>query len=261
MVEFMHCVVDDDDPCYIASAQNYMKNGVLILTGGCVNGARLDATYWRDNLAKPVLFSDALMWAFKQGDAFDGILEIGPQSVLSSPIRQVLSDLPTQQQRTTPIFCPMNMDSSSREDVELKRMLCKLYCHGFPINWRNVFFWPSGTNEPTSDLPAYPFQTRHIIRLGIPAKAKLFPKHPIHNLLGKRARSKAVSFKNYLDVNTDFIIRDHVIQGNQVLPGVSYFEIALAAIQVSSGKQVGAQHKRARECDKRTVDKSSLNAL
>lgn len=197
-----------------------------------MSGTRLDAQYWKDNLILPVLFSDALTRAFKQGGGFDGIVEIGPRPVLASDIKMVLSDLPKQSQRSTPTFCPMVMDSTIQEQVQLRKTMCELYCHGFRVVWKSILFWPSTANKPISGIPTYPFQSRHVIKFGPQAKERLVSQ-PRHNLLGRRVPIQPVAFESYVDVKSDLFIRDHVIETNRVFPGVSFFEISFAAIQVS----------------------------
>jgi acyl transferase domain-containing protein len=56
-------------------------------------GDLLNASYWRDNLESPVLFSSAISNLLKHSVGENSLfLEVGPHSALAGPLRQILAD-------------------------------------------------------------------------------------------------------------------------------------------------------------------------
>ena len=61
--------------------------------GGYYATEKIDSTHWRSNLVSPVLFHQALV-SLVEKCSVDVILEIGPDTALKSPIRQVSNSMP-----------------------------------------------------------------------------------------------------------------------------------------------------------------------
>ena len=61
---------------------------VSTVTGTTIEGRRLDAAYWWDNIRRPVQFASAI--ASLEAEGFNVFLEIGPHPVLDSYLRECL---------------------------------------------------------------------------------------------------------------------------------------------------------------------------
>ncbi|KAJ8123759.1 hypothetical protein ONZ43_g364 [Nemania bipapillata] len=67
------------------------------VTGYMALGESLDATYWRSNLESPVLFNTGVQNLVEFQGRNSVLVEIGPHSALSGPLRQILSYIKAQQ--------------------------------------------------------------------------------------------------------------------------------------------------------------------
>src|SRR6202040_4406557 len=61
---------------------------VSTVTGTTIEGCRLDAAYWWDNIRRPVQFAPAI--ASLEAEGFNVFLEIGPHPILDRYLRECL---------------------------------------------------------------------------------------------------------------------------------------------------------------------------
>lgn len=101
------------------------------VTGGTGEHHSFSASYWMDNLRKPVLFSDAITRLLENGHTT--FIEIGPHPVLLGSIQQTLQ----------PSHHPIRLfPSLHREEPGRKTMLeslAALYTEGASVTWGNLF--------------------------------------------------------------------------------------------------------------------------
>lgn len=106
---------------------------------------KVDATYWADNLRRPVLF-----WPVMRdlvGSGHDVFLEISPHPVLLDSIADGLGDLGRRG------ICLPSLRKGSSEEETILSSLATAYATGFDIDWRKVY--PEGGCVP---LPTYRWQ-------------------------------------------------------------------------------------------------------
>src|SRR5262249_15212895 len=118
---------------------------VSTVTGGAVDGASLDASYWGRNVRETVRFADAVA-ALAAGGA--GVfVEVGPHPVLAAPIRECLREGGHEGD----VLASLRRGDGGR-DVLLDS-LGALYASGFTVDWDRAS--PPGR---CVRLPSYPWQ-------------------------------------------------------------------------------------------------------
>ncbi|MFC9944107.1 SDR family NAD(P)-dependent oxidoreductase [Streptomyces pratensis] len=116
------------------------------------------------------------------------------------------------------------------------RALAELYCQGYELAWENLF---DDRPLPCVSLPGYPFAretywadtttSRRAEPHALPASAAL---HPLLDSNDSTLRSQ--SFSKHLSAS-EFFLRDHVVDGKILLPGVAHMEMAYNASLLATG--------------------------
>ncbi|KAJ5645285.1 hypothetical protein N7507_011296 [Penicillium longicatenatum] len=198
-----------------------------ILTSG------LGARYWRQNMELPVLFSPATQCILGQIPTGENtlMLEIGPHSVLSAPLRQIFSTA-----GTTPTSYQSTIVRNSNPLAKIYETAGELYVKDIPIDFLSL----NGRGNILTNLPLYSWQhdsTQHWreSRLSRAWRNLDFPRH---ELLGSRIAETgdlSLSWRNVLSVGDIAWIRDH-----KVFDDLIYSQLILQAwekqCQVKSGK-------------------------
>ncbi len=124
-------------------------------------------------------------------------------------------------------------NSSESTCRRIMEKLTTLYMEGEKIPWKSLYV----SHRPQRiSLPGYPFDCspfwvpqefveKRMILEGVPA---------LHPLLDRNTSTlRQQSFCKHLN-EREFFLRDHVIKGNKILPGVCYLEMARAAGELSN---------------------------
>jgi acyl transferase domain-containing protein/NADPH:quinone reductase-like Zn-dependent oxidoreductase/acyl carrier protein len=201
---------------------------VSTVTGATLEGRRLDAAYWWDNIRRSVQFAPAI--ASLEAEGFNVFLEIGPHPILDRYLRECLKaaggegiSLPT-----------LRRHEPERDALWLAFGRC--YAAGVAIDY-DALGPGEGGFVP---LPAYPWQRERYwfsedeSEVGASLSTR---KHP---LLGKRLATTDGTWKNRLDPALLSWLADHVVQDSMVLPGTAYIEMAISAV-LSTGDYDGAE--------------------
>lgn len=215
-----------------------------------LSASYLSATYWADNMCKPVLFSQALEEALVSHGPFDSIIEIGPHPALQRPVSETIEAISGQ---------PLNLPyvgtlKRGRDDVEsIADALGVLWQHGLPVDFgavdRAVY---SGVQSAVpvryraarlvTDLPKYVWdhdrvychESRRSRSLRIGGKGD--PVHPrlgVTSLLGVRCldiTEKEYRFRNHLSTREFSWLANHRIQEQIVLPASAYICAVVEAV-------------------------------
>lgn len=184
----------------------------------------LIATYWRDNMAQTVLFSQAVTNALQNSGPFHHAIEIGPHPALKGPAMQIFSEVGVEISYSGTL---------RRGENDLQSV-----AETFGATWSNL--GPSGTD----------FQSLHQLVLdstqpkllkGLPTytwdhdkpywyesrKSKVFRTRsdPMHELLGSRCddgNGEEYQWRNFLSTREILWLRGHQIQSNVVFPAAGY---------------------------------------
>lgn len=187
----------------------------------------LGPIYWNKNVAKPVLFKQAVTSAGRK-QTFNIFLEIGPKPVL----RTHLKDSYTEEEA---ISLP-----SMKEKNEVNTFsdtLCKCFESGLNLNWNVV----SKENGKLCDLPKYSFN---------PAQKGLFQsdktllkrqgleKNLGSHLFVERTPDATATFRVTISEKDTPFVFEHYVSNSIVVPGAFYVEVALEVAHICTEKRV-----------------------
>jgi 3-oxoacyl-(acyl-carrier-protein) synthase/acyl carrier protein len=110
--------------------------------------------------------------------------------------------------------------------------LADLYCQGYEIDSEKLF---AGIKPQYTHLPGYPFARE---KYWINGEAHMTPSNQtvqavIHPLLHKNTSDFTVQRFSSVFTGQEFFLADHVINGQRILPGVAYLEMARKAAEQS----------------------------
>lgn len=187
-----------------------------------VHGAKLaaehlDASYWWDNVRKPVQFHHALREMIHDG--VDILIEIGPHAILQPYLRQILREAGHD---SLPI---PSFTKSDNDAFAIRRVRDMAFCAGanidlarhFPVRGRCV------------ELPSYPWQHEsHWIRATPEAEGALFRSRE-GVFLGVRPQRGYTTWESIIDPEIYPFLEDHDVGGSIVFPAAGFVELALEA--------------------------------
>ncbi len=182
------------------------------VTGALIDGARLDAEYWGDNLRRPVRFEAAARSMMAAG--IDVIVEISPHPVLS----QALAECAAADHRRVAVVASLR-----RAEPELRHVAATLAA----LQVRGAS--PVGHGKIIS-LPTYPWQReRHWKEPDISASARLPRRGP--PLLGVACATPQPTWEVGIHTASFPYVYDHRVQGDVIWPAAGYVEMAVEAVR------------------------------
>ena len=195
-----------------------------------VKGAMLGASYWVENLLSPVKFSQAMSQTINLFTDNNIFLEVGPHSALAGPVRQILMAENSQDEYVS----VLTRGKDSYE--EILRAVGQLYLHNYPVDFEKVVC----KGKLLTDLPLYPWHYEEPIwRESRLAREYRLREFLHHELLGARIIESTTfnpAWRNLLRLEDVPWIKDHEIEGDVVVPGISYLYMAGEAVRQISGK-------------------------
>ncbi len=109
--------------------------------------------------------------------------------------------------------------------------LSDLYCQGYELSWEKMF----GVAPPIrKNLPTYPFSSDNYwvnsaVNLGTLLNSGNDNVSKIGAVIHQNTSTLSAQRYSSRFTGNEFFLRDHVVQGYKVLPGVTYFEMAISA--------------------------------
>lgn len=213
------------------------------------NGRRIDdinafkASYWVDNMVKPVLFSQAIDRAVVEEHCHDIVLEVGPHPALKAPALETLKNL------TGLDFPYSGVLKRGEDDMES-------FSDALGFIWSN-FHTPTpivdfagfrraclgdeaGESKTLKGIPPYPWD--HDAKLWKESrKSRNYRsrKNPMHELLGyatTHGNNSEVIWRNVMKIKEMEWLRGHVFQGQVLFPAAGYVSMAYeASIRLAAG--------------------------
>ncbi|KAI0406775.1 acyl transferase domain-containing protein, partial [Xylaria palmicola] len=200
------------------------------VTGKRFGGDSLDAAYWRSNLESPVLFDTAVKELLVTHDRNSVLLEVGPHSALSGPLRQILGHMNAKQTLYLPTLLRSKNDS-----IALLNTAGHLFCTGVEVRFDCIN--PAG--RVLSTLPSYPWnhETRYWYesRISREYRRRRFPHHPLIGSRVTEASELEPSWRNILRLESIPWCRDHKVGSDIVFPGTGYLAMAAEGMRQLSG--------------------------
>ena len=189
------------------------------IADGIVPGPALDARYWWRNIREPVMFRGGIERAIEIGKRV--FLEVGPKETLRSHLREAIehADVPGATQFALE-------DQPDRPGADpFERAALRLMSIGAHVDSSPLFGPDSGAGV---ELPAYPWR-RVPYRYGETGEATgAFQRRERHPLIGARDHAESLDWRNHLDPELEPDLADHRVQGQILLPGAAFVEMALA---------------------------------
>ncbi|MEV7198126.1 type I polyketide synthase, partial [Streptomyces sp. NPDC093510] len=195
------------------------------VTGGLLDGERLDASYWYDNLRHTVEFEQATRALLADGHRV--LVEVSPHPVLTASLQDTAAAAGTD---------ALALGTLRRDDGGPRRVLtalAELHVRGVHVDWDTAL---TGCGAHRVDLPTYAFQRERywLEDTGVPAtdaaSLGLDPSgHPLLGAVVALADSESMLFTGRLSLRTHPWLADHAVQGNALLPGTAFLELAVLA--------------------------------
>ncbi|KAI3331710.1 ketoacyl-synt-domain-containing protein [Xylariaceae sp. AK1471] len=206
----------------------------------------LSDAYWADNLNSPVLFEHGVRSMLRDMPDIGVLIEIGPHSTLSSPLRQICQSV----DRTSMVYLP-TLKRKAHDTEQILRLAGNLWAIDVPIDVRAV----TGVDKVCKDgsirtqtgmllvdLPTYHW-TYAKSNLAEPpiSKEHRMMKTPRHDILGRRVVGMSplgAIWRNVLRQRDLPWIVHHRVGGDVIVPAAGYLAIAIEAImQVNEESQ------------------------
>ncbi|KAJ5486451.1 hypothetical protein N7530_000751 [Penicillium desertorum] len=230
-------------PCGRRLAAPHQVHMFSTVTGKQVKEENLPAQYWVDNMVSPVLFTSGLVAMTSDPDSGRGttdsadslrlLVEIGPHSTLQSAIKETLAS-------KSPKLEFKYLAVLKRTDHSLSTLLttvgflassgCELDLHAV-----NQASHSKAKRRPSLlvDLPPYSFKhTEKILfesRLSKNLRTRKFPRHDLFGAPITDWNPTAPRWRHFVRLNENPWLRDHMVTGNYVYPGVGYLIMAIEA--------------------------------
>jgi acyl transferase domain-containing protein/NADPH:quinone reductase-like Zn-dependent oxidoreductase/acyl carrier protein len=186
------------------------------VTGEPIAGPELDAEYWWRNVRQTVCFHQAVDALIEDGH--DVFLELAPHPVLSGYVSQCA------RHREAKVRVVPSLRRNEDERRTLLKGLAALYTFGCPVDWEKA----SPERGRFVRMPTYPWQ--HAAYWGeTEASREARLGADVHPLLGRRTGAGVPTWEKKLDGPEARHLLDHVVQGQPVLPGAAYLEMAAAS--------------------------------
>ncbi|KAF5651820.1 polyketide synthase [Fusarium sp. NRRL 25303] len=199
----------------------------------------LDERYWSANLTSPVLFNQAMQTALERKDMeIDTLIEIGPHSALSGPIRQIKAYLSADKVQYLPTLI-----RGARCAEQVLKLAGELFLRDYPIDLQRITaieeLSPSGKitsrrGHLIVDLPPYQWdKAKKFWAESRESKDHRSPRFPRHDILGQLTIGgslKEPTWRNVLRLKDLPWLRDHSLGGEAVFPAAGYLSMAMEAI-------------------------------
>ena len=200
----------------------------------------IDETYWSANLRSPVLFNQAvqtIMTSPEFGDV-DMLIEIGPHSALSGPIKQIKSDLGLEKLGYLPTLL-RGTDSAT----QMLKLAGEMFLRDYPLDMDRITSLEeplrSGKIHATRgcllvDLPTYQWNyAKNLWAEARMSREHRSPKFPRHDILGSLAPGGSLAeptWRNVMRICDVPWLKDHSLGGEAVFPAAAYFSMAMEAM-------------------------------
>lgn len=215
-----------------------------------VTGARKQSgfgpSYWVSNLVSQVKFSAACQLAAQhlssaESTANNVLIEVGPHSALSGPLRQSLTNFKLASGASfkyTYIPCLVRNESAVRTILALAG---KVYELGGQVELAAVVSMSEEKSSSGSrcriveSLPSYPWDHTntywHESRLSKGNRLRSFPPHDLLGLFDVASSPYEPRWRYHVSLESLPWLRDHIVEGFVIFPGVGYLIMVIEAMK------------------------------
>ncbi|MFI7709366.1 SDR family NAD(P)-dependent oxidoreductase, partial [Nonomuraea sp. NPDC049480] len=190
-----------------------------------LEGTEVGAAYWYENLRRTVWLEPAVRALIEQGHGW--FVEASAHPVLTMAVQET-----AEQAGHEVVAC----GTLRRDDGGLRRLwtsAAELWAHGVAVDWTQAL----ATADPVIvDLPTYAFQHQHFWleeRSGsagdVGAAGVGAAGHPLLGAAVPLADADGVLLTGRLSLKTHPWLADHAVNGQVILPGTAFVELAVRA--------------------------------
>lgn len=192
------------------------------VTGAALDGSNFGPNYWWRNIREPVRFSDAVQEATRQGARV--FVEVGPRATLMSHVGDSVEPLGIE----IATVGVMHRKTSNADPIA-KAVNAALVL-GAAVDEDKLF-----GSVPRGDvpLPTYPWQRRPFRLNDTTESVGALSPRPYHPLIGSRTESDGLEWHGYVDPEIVPELEDHRVEGQVIMPGAGFVEMALSAAQAA----------------------------
>nr|CAO85896.1 protein modular polyketide synthase NorA' [Streptomyces orinoci] len=196
------------------------------VTGGPLAGERLTGEHWYRNLRQTVRLAGTVRTLAAAGHSV--FVECSPHPVLTPGLTETLTGLDED---------ALVVGTLRRDDGGPERFLCslgELFAGGRAPDWERVF---TGTGARRVALPTYAFERRRhwldaVRPQGDPVPAGLSPlDHPWWGAVTELPEDEGWLLTGRLSRESSPWLGEHTVDGNVLLPGTAFLELALQAAE------------------------------
>lgn len=226
--------------------------------GTRMTGAATSATYWKENLCSPVMFSQALQCAVNECGLFDAVIEVGPHPALKGKrldlyllyVRYFINlDIGPSQSNLTAAGGP---ELPYTGCLERNRNDIDAFSAGLGFLWER--FGPAAVDFETIVALVSPGSSPRRLVKGLPsyswdhsksywAESRITTKflhnevqtHPLLGKLDANNNGQTFLWHNLLRPSEISWLDGHCLQGQTVLPGAAYAVMAMEAGKYIAG--------------------------
>ena len=196
---------------------------ISAVTGAGLDPSILDDHYWFANLRQPVLFEQAVQWAYEHG--YRTFIEPSPQPVLAVAIQESLGGHGDDHR----------VIGTHRRKGAAQRILlsaAEAHVHGKAADWASMF---ADTGARRIDLPTYVFEQKRQSMDPLPGVVDggslgvTGVDHPLLGAIVAQADSEEFFLVGRLSLASHPWLADHKVHGVVFVPGAAMVELALHA--------------------------------
>lgn len=201
----------------------------------------LRAEYWKENMLRPVMFSQAITSAIEQIPDVDLIVEVGPQAALRGPTLQTISTI-SPDNADVPYVGLADRNAGGVEAMAkaIGSFWTYLGANSVDIAQYTSLFNPSKKLAFVDNLPTYPFDhsKTYWVESRI-SKTRLYrpPPNALLGVISPEVGEGEYRWRNYLRREELEWLNDHQIQSQSVFPGTGYMVMVLEAATIIAGKR------------------------
>lgn len=224
--------------CHIKPAKGNGTTWVSSVSGaGEPSQTELACRYWKDNMAKPVLFREAVGTALDTLGPFDCAIEVGPHPALKGPVLQTM-----KANKGETIAYSGLLDRTKDDREAFADFLGWMWTEfGSASSQVQKFvldsLQPELIHTRLSDAPLYPWdRSQMFYRESRISRQYHFKTDKPHELLGVRTRDDnkhQLRWRNILKLDKVPWVKHHSFQGQALLPASAYLVMALDAARTA----------------------------
>ncbi len=193
---------------------------VSTVTGSVLDGSHFGAGYWWRNIREPVRFCEAVQDATRRGARV--FVEVGPRATLMSHVGDAVEPLGIE----TATVGVMHRKASGGDPIA--KAVSAALVQGAQVDETLLF-----GDAPKGDvrLPTYPWQRRPFRLADTTEGVGAMSPRPYHPLIGSRTAFDGLEWNGFVDPVTVPELEDHKVDGQVIMPGAGFVEMALACVR------------------------------